>query len=112
MLAYASGSVPSTLGVGLAAQNLHEYSNQGFETSLSYNKKLNKDWTIGAFANISYSRETIEFIDEAVIEDDFMRGNLMVTGGFTNLRRGYISDGLFQSQEEIDGSPIQDNNDN
>lgn len=112
VLAYASGSVPSTLGVGLAAQNLHEYSNQGFETSLSYNKKLNKDWTIGAFANISYSRETIEFIDEAVIEDDFMRGNLMVTGGFTNLRRGYISDGLFQSQEEIDGSPIQDNNDN
>jgi hypothetical protein len=41
------------------------------------------------------------FIDEAEIEDPFMRENLTVTGGFTGLRRGYISDGLFQTQEEI-----------
>jgi hypothetical protein len=79
---------------------------------MNYNRKLNSKWTVGAFINFSYSRETIEFIDEAVIEDDFMRGNLMLTGGFTNLRRGYISDGLFQSQDQIDDSPVQDNNAN
>lgn len=112
VLAFASGSVPNTLGVGLSAQNLHEYSNEGFETALFYNKKLNTDWDIGASVNFSYSRETVEFIDEAEITDDFMRSNLRVTGGFTNLRRGYISDGLFQSQEEIDNSPIHDNNNN
>jgi TonB-linked SusC/RagA family outer membrane protein len=112
VLAFASGSVPSTLGVGLAAQNFHEYSNEGFEISTKYNKALNQNWTFGAMANFSYSRETAEFIDEAIIMDEFMRQNLTVTGGFTGLRRGYISDGLFQNQEDIEASPIQDNNGN
>ncbi len=112
VLAYASGSVPSTLGVGLAAQNFHAYSNQGFETSINYNKKINRDFTIGGIINFSYSRETAEFIDEALITDEFMRENLTVTGGFTNLRRGYISDGLFQSYEEIEQHAVQDNNGN
>ncbi len=112
VLAFASGSVPSTLGVGLAAQNLHAYSNEGFEVSLNYNKKVNRDLTLGAMLNFSRARETAVFIDEAFFEDPFMRQNLTVTGGFTNLRRGYISDGLFQTQEEINQSPIQDGNEN
>jgi hypothetical protein len=41
-----------------------------------------------------------------------MRQNLTITGGFTNLRRGYISNGLFQTQEEIDQWAIQDENGN
>jgi TonB-linked SusC/RagA family outer membrane protein len=112
VLAFASGSVPSTLGVGLAAQNFHEYSNEGFEISANYNKALNENWKIGAVSNFSYSRETAEFIDEAEIMDEFMRQNLTITGGFTGLRRGYISDGLFQTVEEIEQSPIQDGNEN
>lgn len=112
VLAFASGSVPSTLGVGLAAQNFHEYSNEGFEISANYNKTLNENWKIGAVSNFSYSRETAEFIDEAEIMDEFMRQNLTITGGFTGLRRGYISDGLFQTVEEIEQSPIQDGNEN
>lgn len=112
VLAFASGSVPSTLGVGLAAQNLHEYSNEGFEVTASYNKKVGRDLTFGAMANFSYSRERAIFIDEATIEDPFMRENLTVTGGFTGLRRGYLTDGLFQDPEEIAASPIQDGNNN
>ncbi len=112
VLASASGSVPSTLGVGLAAQNLHEYSNEGFEISASYNKKLTNDLTITAGLNYSRAREKAVFIDEALIEDPFQRKNLTITGGFTGLRRGYTSNGLFQSQEEIDAHAIQDNNGN
>ena len=108
VLATASGSVPSTLGVGLASQNLHQYSNEGFEIALAYSRKVsdNLDFTIGG--NFSRSRETAEFIDEALIEDEFMRMNLTQTGNFTGLRRGYISDGLFQSQEEIEQAAVQD----
>lgn len=112
VLALASGSVPSTLGVALAAQNFHEYSNEGYEVAASYEKKVNNNLKITAGLNVSRSRETAEFIDEAVITNDFMRENLTITSGYTGLRRGYISDGLFQTQEEIDQHPIQDGNEN
>jgi TonB-linked SusC/RagA family outer membrane protein len=112
VLAFASGSVPSTLGVGLAAQNFYQFSNEGFEIGINYNKVFNEDWKFGASLNVSRSREKAVFIDEAEITDPFMRENLTVTGGFTNLRRGYISDGLFQTQEEIEQWAIQDNSGN
>ncbi|MFY0672034.1 MAG: TonB-dependent receptor [Bacteroidia bacterium] len=112
VLANPSGSIPSTLGVGVSAQNLHSYSNQGYEIGLGYNKSLGKDLKLNAQFNFSRSREKAVFIDEAYIEDDFMRQNLTITGGFTGLRRGYISDGLFQNDEEIANHAIQDNGTN
>lgn len=112
VLAYASGSVPNTLGVGLAAQNLYEFSNEGYEITANYNKQFNEDWNFNAGFNFSKSREKAIFIDEAAITDPFMSQNLTITGGFTNLRRGYISNGLFQTQEDINTSPIQDGNAN
>lgn len=112
VLAFASGSIPSTLGVGLAAENLHSYSNQGYEVSLNYNKKSAKDLTFTWGVNFSKSREKAVFIDEAINTDPFMAENLTVTGGFTNLRRGYVSDGLFQTPEEIARSAVQDGNSN
>lgn len=112
VLAFASSSVPNTLGVSLAAENLYEFSNEGFEFSMNYDKQINNDLKVNGLLNFSRSREKAIFIDENLQEDPFMRQNLTITGGFTNLRRGYISQGIFQSQEEIDNWSIQDNNDN
>ncbi|WJJ95710.1 SusC/RagA family TonB-linked outer membrane protein [Algibacter luteus] len=112
VIAGANASVPSTLGVALAAQNFYEFSNEGFEFSIDYKKQLNDDLKISALLNFSKSREKAVFIDETFQEDPFMRANLTETGGFTGLRRGYISDGLFQSQEEIDQWAIQDDSNN
>lgn len=112
VIAGANASVPSTLGVGLAARNLYEFSNEGFEFSIDYNKRLNDNLKINALLNFSKSREKAVFIDETLQNDPFMRSNLTETGGFTGLRRGYISNGLFQSQDEINQYAIQDNNGN
>ena len=112
VLAWASGSVPSTLGVALAAQNLYEFSNEGFEIALNYKKQFNDDWRLNAGLNFSRAREKAVFIDEAEFTDEFMAINLTQTGNYTNLRRGYISEGLFQTQDEIAQSPIQDNQNN
>jgi len=112
VLAKPSGSIPSTLGVGVADENLYEYSNEGFEITTNYNKQFNEDWRFNAGFNFSKSREKAIFIDEAINTDPFMAMNLTQTGGYTNLRRGYISNGLFQTQEEIDASPIQDGDSN
>ncbi|NNG27421.1 MAG: TonB-dependent receptor [Ignavibacteriaceae bacterium] len=112
VIAFAASSVPSTLGVGLAAQNLYEFSNEGYEFTLDYKKDLTDNFKISGLMNFSRSREKAVYIDETLQEDPFMRENLTITGGFTNLRRGYISQGLFQTQEEIDQWPIQDGNGN
>lgn len=112
VIAGANASVPSTLGVALAAQNLYEFSNEGFEFSIDYNKRINDNLKINALLNFSKSREKAVFIDETLQTDPFMRSNLTVTGGFTGLRRGYISNGLFQSQDEINEYALQDNNGN
>lgn len=112
VLAQPSGSVPSTLGVGVADQNLHHYSNAGFEFSIDYKREVSRDLDYNLGFKYSRARETAVFIDEALIEDEFMRMNLTQTGNFTGLRRGYISDGLFQSQEEIESAAIQDQGNN
>jgi TonB-linked SusC/RagA family outer membrane protein len=112
VIAAPNASVPSTLGVALADQNLYEYSNEGFEFSFDYNNQISEDLKISALLIFSKSREKAVFIDESPLDDLFMRENLTVTGGFTGLRRGYISDGLFQSQEEIAQYAIQDGNGN
>tara|TARA_R110002096_G_scaffold236751_1_gene427550 strand:+ start:1782 stop:4868 length:3087 start_codon:yes stop_codon:yes gene_type:complete len=112
VIAGANASVSSTLGVVLAAQNLYEFSNEGFEFSIDYKTQLNDNLKLSALLNFSKSREKAVFIDETLQEDPFMRANLTETGGFTGLRRGYISNGLFQSQEEIDQWAIQDDNGN
>ncbi|EAR12135.1 hypothetical protein PI23P_12397 [Polaribacter irgensii 23-P] len=112
VIAGANASVPSTLGVALADQNFYEFSNEGFEFSLNYNKQINDNFKVSSILNFSKSREKAVFIDETLQEDLFMRGNLTETGGYTGLRRGYISDGFFQSPEEITQYAIQDNNGN
>jgi TonB-linked SusC/RagA family outer membrane protein len=112
VIAFAASSVPSTLGVGLAAQNFYEFSNEGYEFSLDYRKDLSDDWRVSGLLNFSRSREKAVFIDETLQEDPFMRENLTITGGFTNLRRGYISQGLFQTQEEINEWAVQDGSGN
>ena len=112
VIARANSSIPSTLGVAVADQNLYEFSNEGFEFSLNYRKQLNDNLKVNALLNFSKSREKAVFIDETFQEDPFMRDNLTVTGGYTNLRRGYISQGLFQSQDQIDQWAIQDGNGN
>ena len=112
VLANPSGSIPSTLGVGVSAQNLHSYSNSGYEIGIGYSKSVSKNLKFNAQFNFSRSREKAVFIDEALIDDEFMRQNLTQTGEFTGLRRGYISDGLFQSEEEIANHAIQDNGNN
>ena len=112
VIARANSSVPNTLGVAVADQNLYKFSNEGFEFSLNYQKQLNDNLKINALLNFSKSREKAVFIDETYQVDPFMRENLTTTGGYTNLRRGYISKGLFQTQDEIDTHAIQDGNGN
>ncbi|MNK47394.1 TonB-dependent Receptor Plug Domain protein [compost metagenome] len=112
VLASGSAKIPSTLGVGLSQQNLYKYSNQGFEVNVNHSNKINEDLSYSIGASFSRSRERAIFIDEQFDLDPFVRNQLSQTGRLNNRRVGHVSDGLFQTAEEITAHAIQDGNNN
>lgn len=101
------GSWPWSLGYGLAIPwaNTGKALNQGFEFSLNYNKAFSKDLSVSLQANFTYNQN--KFVDKD--EPQYKYPWLRVTGKPLDNYRfdGYIAEGLFRSQEEIDNSPEQ-----
>lgn len=104
-------SLPDIVGATLSKENIEEYSNRGAELSLDYMKKIGDvQLTIGG--NISFSRERVEYIDqpEYASEESFRRNNMI--GQWSDTRWGYLADGVFTSQEEIDNWAVIDGRNN
>ena len=96
-----SESLPTTFGASLPTENLNKINTRGFELTLGNEGKWKQfNWDISA--NISWSRSKWGFSDEPVYTDpDQMRQN-QKTGQWTDRVFGYVSEGLFTSQAEID----------
>lgn len=93
-------SVPDYTGLTLPDQNIGEVGNQGFETSLIYRNKVNKvDYYIGG--NLTFARNKIKFFDEANDIPDWQRR----TGYAIDSWLVYKTDGIYQTQKEVDDSP-------
>lgn len=96
-----STSLPSTFGATLPTENLNAIADRGFEILLGTSGNWS-DLRYDISGNISYSRAKWHRYDEPEYEDlDQLRLNKL-TGAWTDRSIGYISDGLFTSQEEID----------
>lgn len=97
--------VPSTFGATLPLENLNSQSTRGFELALKHRGAIN-DFNYSASAMISYSRSRWEHYEENDFTDpDNIRLDKK-TGQWVDRRYGYVSDGLFKSQEEIDNYSI------
>ncbi|MDP4184614.1 MAG: SusC/RagA family TonB-linked outer membrane protein [Bacteroidota bacterium] len=83
--------------------NMGEMNNKGIDGSLEYNDKFGKDGWIRMFGNFTYSHNKIVFQDEPVRQLAYQQGTGHMFGEYT----GYISQGLFKDQEDIDKSPRQ-----
>lgn len=101
------GSWPWALGYGQAIPwaNMGKALNQGFELSLNYNKSLSPDLSFSVQANLTYNQNKFIYKDEPNYQYPWQK----ITGKPLDNYRfdGYIAEGLFQSQEEIDNSPVQ-----
>ncbi|MBQ9355772.1 MAG: TonB-dependent receptor [Prevotella sp.] len=123
MLLYKS--VRRSTGFDNVYTNSGEIRNRGFEFSLNYNKRLNNDWTIGATLTGSTLSNKITKLDEDIFNDcgggndgttiDGSNAQTVDTNGFfwsnhsvcregyaVGSYYGYVTDGIFRSQEEID----------
>lgn len=96
---------PSSLGYADAVpwENMGRVKNQGFDLSVRYKANLAQDLTLDIKGNFSYSKNKFEEMDEPSYPYPW----LQQTGHSISARKGYISDGFFKSQEEIDNSPTQ-----
>lgn len=102
--------LPNIIGQSLSLVNNGEAQYKGFETSLAYQKKFNKV-TVGINGNFTKAKSKIISINEEPglpsyqKQAGFSLGSVIQDGNF--LRRFLVSDGLFQSQAEINAAPAQ-----
>jgi len=83
--------------------NMGEMNNKGIDGSIEYNDKFGKDVSLRLFSNVTYSKNKIVFQDEPKRTNVYQQGTGHQYGEFT----GYIAQGLFVDQADIDQSPKQ-----
>lgn len=82
--------------------NLGEMNNQGFDCNVEYNQTFGKVG-VRLYGNVTYSKNKIVYKDEPEMRYDYQRATGTKYGEFY----GYVSEGLFVDQAEIDRSPGQ-----
>ena len=96
-----SVSLPDTFGAILPTENLNAQNTRGWELSLGYNGSI-EDFSYKVAANVSYSRSKWDFFDEPEYADEDQARQNARTGQWTDRVFGYVSQGLFTTQAEID----------
>ena len=96
---------PQSLGFHGAKpwSNKGKVDNWGYEVSTNWRKQLTKDLTVDFRGTFTYTQNKYIDLDEPIYPYVWQTA----TGKPLNRRTGYIAEGLFQSQEEIDNSPTQ-----
>lgn len=98
-------NLPSTFGASLPQRNLNSMDNRGIELELTHSNQLG-EVNYQFSANVTYSRaKWIHFEEENFVDEDEIR-IFQRSGRWQNRAIGYVSDGLFRSQEEIDNHTV------
>ena len=104
ILATRANSLPGTFGASTPLENINSSNDRGFELSLGTSNTTG-DFTYDITANVSWARSKWDHYEETSYTDpDQMRINKK-SGLWADRVFGYVSDGLFTSQEEIDALP-------
>lgn len=96
---------PESLGYYTAKPwaNKGKVDNWGFEFSSTYNRRLAKDFVMELRGNFTYTQNKYVDVDDPIYRYPWQSS----TGKPLSRIEGFIADGLFTSQEEIDNSPVQ-----
>jgi len=98
-------SYPSTFGAQLPVVNINTTDDRGFEFALNHKNRIGEvNFSVGAF--VAYSREKWVKYNEDKYEDPDDIRIRQRTGNWTNRWIGYVSDGQFMTQEEINSHYI------
>ena len=105
--------VPSTFGADLPVVNINSQDNRGIEISAVYQQRFG-DFRIELAPNFSLAKaKWLEVKSQEDFEDPDQKRINELDGKPVNRFIGYLTNGIFMSQEEIDNHPvIQDDNGN
>jgi TonB-linked SusC/RagA family outer membrane protein len=101
MLANRLASLPNTFGASLPPENINSSNDRGFESLIGTEGRTN-DFTWNISANISWSRAKWDHYEEPEYTDPDDIRIKKRSGKWLDIAYGYLSDGLFTSQDEID----------
>ncbi|WP_396184849.1 SusC/RagA family TonB-linked outer membrane protein [Flavobacterium sp.] len=93
-------SLPSTFGATLPVENINSLSDSGFELSLGTQGNIG-DFFYDLGGNISFNQSKWMHYEEPSYEDPDQERLNKKSGQRTDRIMGYVSDGLFTSQNEI-----------
>jgi TonB-linked SusC/RagA family outer membrane protein len=95
--------IPDLVGLGGPPQNAGVVDNAGWELSLSHTNQLGGEFNYRVEANLSnFTNEVVDLARTG----PFIEGNTITrVGSSLNAVYGYRTDGLFQSEEEIQNNP-------
>lgn len=103
ILAQRGAEVPWSFGGTLPLENIGKVDNKGIDASLTFNHQIGKvRYSLGG--NFTYARNKIVEMAEAAGTSELMRR----TGRPIHSYFGYKTDGIFQSQAEIDAYAKQE----
>lgn len=117
ILAQPTEQVPSTFGASLPRTNLNKRDNRGFEITLTHSNRIGDfsydispiyAWTRGKYVEIDEDvLPTTGDLDEETLEFNRLWNNRYVREGQWDDRIwGYVNEGFFMNQEQIDNHPI------
>lgn len=97
--------IPKYMGYSNPSQNAGKMHTRGYDLELSWNDRIG-EFTYGISANLS---DYISKMDD-LSGTQFMGDRVKMTGSLFDEWYGYISEGLFQTQEELDKSATLNSN--
>lgn len=105
ILTNPSAEISSVLGIAMANVNSGKTSTHGIEAGITYRKKLSADWSFSSNLNFVFFKDKVKEKMETVLPENSAYQYHVGHSIGSNL--GLVALGLFQSQEEIDNSPLQ-----
>ncbi|MBP3343862.1 MAG: TonB-dependent receptor [Bacteroidales bacterium] len=96
-------STPSLLGIGVSDMNIGKVNKDGWEFELGYRQNVGKNWSYYAKGNFSFVKNEIIFKDEPEDTPEWLKAEGHALGQYW----GYVVEGFFRNQEEINNSPAQ-----
>ena len=99
--------VPGTAGVDQPLQNLESRSNRGIEGIIGYKTRIGDELNLNMTGNISWAREKYEdYIEPEDYGNEDLERISRKSGQWVNRQFGYIFDGFFADQADIDDETI------